>query len=454
MLSPDKTGMLLAFLGSLPGHMASRLARAVEVDRLMDGTALPHEDILAGLRQTLRQGAYDRTRSPLRLFCVPFEDLLVNAPGKAKLKGVIARASVVPVWVWVSRTLIAAESTRYAAEVRSLALAGKAEDAEMRAAAFWPLAAEALKAALADEKAARQQLGGDMAVADAREMALMLAAGPAITKLQALLIPPAPALRDNLLWDVRAIYDEIAQTLPDAAPYVAVVAMNRLAKPCEALRLPQMVSRHSDDTLISQTDMGLIGEILMARLQGLGTAIAAQRHPAFDDRALLEDVRGFAELSSAFVKEIEMRRDGEWGQRLLKERGEVGKAMDALMERAPREFAAALPLQKGSGPRTADFGRAVAAEKQELALRYARLVAGSRNFAAAASFAARQKDCAEEISAYLRRYNEDLVKALRGPQREVALSQFALCAELTALLFSGEEAQLLHRRARAAQQAA
>jgi hypothetical protein len=454
MLSPDKSGMLLAFLGSLPGHIASRLARAVEVDRLMEGTALPHDDILAGLRATLRQGAYDRTRSPLRLFCVPFEDLLVNAPGKAKLKGVIARASVVPVWVWVSRTLIPAEAGRYAAEVRSLALAGKAEEAETRAAAFWPLAAEALKVALADEKASRQQLGGEMAVADAREMALMLAAGAAITKLQALLIPPAPALRDNLLWDVRGIYDEIAQTLPDAAPYVAVVAMNRLAKPCEALRLPQMVSRHSDDTLISQTDMGLIGEILMARLHGLGTAIGAQRHPVFDDRALVEDVRAFAELSSAFVKEIEMRRDGEWGQRLLKERGEVGKAMDGLMERAPREFAAALPLQKGSGPRTADFSRPVAAEKRELVLRYARLVAASRNFAAAASFAARQKDCFEEISGYLRRYNEDLVKALRGPQRDVALSQLAFCAELTALLFSGEEAQLLHRRARAAQQAA
>jgi len=124
------------------------------------------------------------------------------------------------------------------------------------------------------------------------------------------------------------------------------------------------------------------------------------------------------------------------------------------MERAPREFAAALPLQKGSGPRTADFSRPVAAEKRELVLRYARLVAASRNFAAAASFAARQKDCFEEISGYLRRYNEDLVKALRGPQRDVALSQLAFCAELTALLFSGEEAQLLHRRARAAQQAA
>jgi hypothetical protein len=454
MLSPDKTGVLLSFLGSLPGHIASRLARAVEVDRLMDGTALPHEEILTGLRGTLARGGSGRTLTPLRLFCVPFEDLLTSAPGKGKLKGVIARGNVVPVWIWVSRTLLPADSARYAADVRSLVLAGKTDEAAARAAQFWPGAAAALTAALTDEKASRQVLGGDMAVADAREMALMLGAAPAIARLQAMLPRPAPALRDELLWDVRGVYDELAQTMPDAAPYVAVVAMNRLARPCEALRLPMMVTRHSDDTLISQTDMGLIGEILIARLHALGEAVAAQRHPRFDTDRLVADVRAFADLSSAFVKEIEMRRDGEWGQRLLKERAVVGSAMDALMERAPREFAAALPMQKGSGPRTADFSRAVPQEKRELALRYARLVAGSRNFAAAASFAARQKEGFEEISGYLRRYNEDLVKALRGEEREVALSQLDLCAELTALLFSGEEAELLHRRARAAQQAA
>ena len=43
VLSVDKTGLLTAFLGSLPGHIAARLARAVELDRLMDGKALPHE---------------------------------------------------------------------------------------------------------------------------------------------------------------------------------------------------------------------------------------------------------------------------------------------------------------------------------------------------------------------------------------------------------------------------
>jgi hypothetical protein len=88
-----------------------------------------------------------------------------------------------------------------------------------------------------------------------------------------------------------------------------------------------------------------------------------------------------------------------------------------------------------------------------MALRYARLVVGSRNFAAAGSFAAKQKTATEEISAYLRRYIEDTVKELRGSdpaRRAVAESQFQLCVEFTALMFSDKEAELLQRRGRAA----
>ena len=63
----DKTGLLKAFLGSLPGTMAARLAMAVEVDQLMDNHNLPHNDILEGLRPVLRRENYERTPTPLRI---------------------------------------------------------------------------------------------------------------------------------------------------------------------------------------------------------------------------------------------------------------------------------------------------------------------------------------------------------------------------------------------------
>jgi hypothetical protein len=55
----------------------------------------------------------------------------------------------------------------------------------------------------------------------------------------------------------------------------------------------------------------------------------------------------------------------------------------------------------------------------------------------------------------LKRYNEDVLKALKAnPQDAVANAQFQFCAELTAVLFSEEEAELFRRRGRAALSAA
>jgi hypothetical protein len=457
MLSSDKTGLLQSFLGGLPGQIATRLAMAVEVDRLMDGHALPHEDILCGLRPTLRQDHPDRPPTPLRLFCLPFQDLLTCAPRQAKQKAAIARSTLVPAWNWISLTLLPVEAAAYTAECKALVLGKKMPEALARATQFWPLAAAAITQALSSEAgraAAQKALGDAFAVEDAREMGLLLSAGPQIRKIQDILAKFTAAFGESLVWEVRAIYDGLLDSHPDVAPYVAVIAMNRLAKPWEALRLPMLITRHTDDTLIAKTDMGLVGEILFDRMDTLKTSIQRTRHPLFDAELLMEEVRVFAGLSSHIVKEIELKRDGEWGKRLLAERVEIGQVMETFMDRAPKEFSAALPMQKATG---ADFSKPVSAEKREMALRYVRLVSGSRNFAAAASFAAKQKAIYDELCTALQRYNEDLVNALKAanPARaEVVQAQLALCGQLTAILFSDEEAELLGRRAKAAKAAA
>ena len=447
--------MLKAFLAGLPGAAAGRLAMAVEVDRLMDGKLLPHEMILDGLRPVLRREQYERTPTPLRLFCRPFQDLLSCAPRTAKQKAMIARTTLVPAWHWICKDLLPEDAAIYITECRALVLAHRHDEALARAAQFWTVAAGAITSALssaAGRETAKKALGDPLVLEDLAEMALMLSAGEAIETLAGLLPSPVTSFHEQLVWQVREIYDLLVKNNPDAAPYVPIIAMNRLAKPWEALRLPLLVTRHSDETLISQTDMGMVGEILFARMDRLKNSIQLTRHPLFDADKLLDEAKTFADLSSHIVKEIELKREGEWGKRLMAERVQIGKVMETFMDRAPREVGAALPMAKGTG---ADFSRSCGPEKHEMAVRYARLVAGSRNFAAAASFAAKQRTIYEDLCTSLRRYNEDLVKALKAdPQHAVANDQLKLCAELSSILFSKEEAELLRRRARAAQSAA
>ena len=107
-------------------------------------------------------------------------------------------------------------------------------------------------------------------------------------------------------------------------------------------------------------------------------------------------------------------------------------------------------ISRASGPRCATD-----AEKPEMAPRYDRLVMGSRHFAAGACFAAKQKDAYEELCAWLRSYNEDLVREMRAPDNQsVVETQLKFAVDLTAVLFSEEDAELLRRRGRAALAAA
>jgi hypothetical protein len=456
MLSAEKAALLQSFLGGLPAQAAARLAKAVEIDRLSGGRVLPHELILNSLRPMLRQ--VERTPTPLRLFCRPFEDLVTPAPSKDKQKGRIARASVAPVWAWLTGSILPEAGAAYCAEVKAFALAGRFDDACARAAAFWPLAGAALRNAIAqNRKAARAALVQDATVADAEEIALMLCAGSEIDEIQKLLPRGTPQLGDRALRSLRDIHDRLVVSVPDAAPYVAVVAMNRLEHPWEALKLPQLVAHQTQDTLISATDMGLAGDLLFADIERHGNAVRAARHPNFDAEAVIEHLSHFAELSGSIVKEIDIRRDGKWGKRLLKDRAAVAETMEGFMERAPKEIAAMLPVQKtgafGGGPKCADFSKPVDDDKAERGLRYARLVVGSAPYAALCSFAAAQKDAFEEAGHHLRGYNEDVVRELRAAgedRRAIVERQFERAAELTALLFSAEEAEFLRRRAKAA----
>ena len=454
MLSVQKAGLLQAYLGSLPANLAGRLAKAVEVDRLTDGALLPHELILDGLRPVLSRATsrFDRTPTPLRLFCRPFEDLLSSAPRTTKLKGRISRTSIMPVWNWVTMRLLPKQSHDYVGELKTLLTSFRADEAQTRAMAFWTEASDAIREALSTP-AGRKQVQGllkdELAAADLAEIALLLGVGADVLALQDKFPKPVPAFAPDLITEARGFYDRLLETTPDAASYVVVIVMNRLARRWEGLRLAVQISRKSRDTLIASTDVGLAGDILFADLATLSQAVRSARHPRFDADALIENVASFAELSSAIVKELELRRDGRWGQSLLKDRAEIGEVLGAFMERAPKEISNAFLTKRATRP--------VDPEKIERALRYATLVAGCRPFAAAASFAASMKDAQDEIIGHLRNVNDDMLWELRNAdaQRQpIVQDQFALATELTSILCGEEEAEVLRRRGRSSRPAA
>ena len=460
MLKQLAMDRLQGFLAALPPGMALKLAKAVEFDWVIGGNALPHDLILTALRPALREAGAGRTPTPCRLFCRTFDDLLVSTPSKEKRKGRIARSAIAPVWTWLTESLIPDEATAYGVRLREAVLGWQLEDAEACAAEFRATAAKTLRAALAspsERKALLQIANGAPVLEDADEIAILLDAGDAIVQVQNVVPRYCPGLSEERLLALRTIYDQLVQTVPDAVPYVAVVAMKRLERPWEALRLPLMIARQSQDTLISSTDMGLVGETLLADLDSCAMAIRSVRQPQFDAATLVENLKRFALISAGIVKEVEMRRDGRWGKRLMGDRAAVAEIMESMMRRAPREILAALPTLKigsyAGGPKMPDVSHAPDGEKSSRARSYAALLAGCRPVAPTAAFGAALSDADNEITTALTRYCDDLVAELRAAEGERlanAVGYLSVAIDLATILFSAEEAEFLRRRGRAA----
>ena len=459
MMALQKVQDLHRLLSTLPVPVAQRLAKAVEVDRLTGGLALPHEVILQGLRPNLRGAQGTRVASPCRLFCNPFEDLFVSGPRRAKSQGAISRESIGPVWAWLEQSLLPEATASYVADCRAALLVHDGAGALARAREFWLAAATAMANALADDAGrarAATQLGSDAIQADAEEMLRLLMIGPEIIELQKLIPRGLPSLSESILLELRGLYDRVVARVPDAAPYVAVVTMYRLARPWEALRLPRFVARQQVDTLISATDMGLVGELLLEDMENYLSVICSARHPQFDPDALSMAVAGFAELSMGLVKEVEVRRYGKWGQRLIKARAMAAECLDALIGRSSREILGALPTQRAGvngGPRVPDIARPAPAEKRERAIHYADLLVGCRPFAAAVSISAALTAAEEEIVRELCTYNEELLRLLRGitqDGRAGAEDALEFAVQLTSRMLGPSEGEYLRRRGRAA----
>jgi hypothetical protein len=458
-LSSEKELMLSGFLGGLPEHVASRLAKAIEVDRLIGGT-LPHDLILRALRPQLRAAPLlKRTETPLRVFCQPFEDILVDAHRDMKQKGRIARTSIEPVWSWLANELMPARHMVLTDALRDALVGEMRDEIKAKSADLWSEAGFTLRAALTDEtrrRAAASMLGGTAVVEDAAEMALLLSGAEDILGVQTRLPKPVSDLKEEDISFLRDEFDRVSVRDPDLAPYIALVAMGRLERRWEALRIAAGLSRKATDTLMANTDLGIVGELLFSDLDFHARKISSSRPFDFDPRVIVESLAGFAELSSGMVKELAIRRDGKWGQRLTKDRTNVAATVESLLSKAPKEILGVLaqPRSMGFGKgKRLDITRAPDADRVARAMRYATLIAHTKPFATAAAFNAKLAEISEALSIEFRSYSEDLLRELRGASsdaRSNAESHFTVMLDLSKLILGEEESDFLRRRARVA----
>jgi hypothetical protein len=290
------------------------------------------------------------------------------------------------------------------------------------------------------------------------EIASLMQGANELAPLRGLLPKRIDTLTEQHTTFVRDIYDQLSARKSDLSPYVGLLVLARLKRPWEALRLAGIVSRRTNDALFSASDMGIVGDVLLADMENLALDIASVRPDSIDPDVLLTKLDRFVQMSGGLVREIGVKREGKWGQRLIKIRQLASDAMDTLVVRAPREITAALPVQRlgafgGRGPRRPDLSRDPDPVRVERALTWGRLLAGSTPYAGGGAFYAAHKDAFEEVSQFLRAYAESMMtelKTIEFDKRPRAQAYQAHAEALSDVILGLEETEQIRRRAASA----
>jgi hypothetical protein len=459
MQLPVKEHELKQFLASLPSDKALTLAAAVERGRLAGETKLPVDTILEGLRPQLRRMNARRIPSPQRLVCEPFADFLINERD-FKQPGRIARTSVRTLWRWLAKEGLRVTLADLESQIARAILVREAKAQNDLVARLQGEIVSAIRTTTegAERRALISKFGNEDTLSDIEEIGMLLGGVSELSPLRGLLPRRIDMLSEQHTHFVRDIYDQLAARRPELCPYVGLLVLARLKRPWEALRLANVMSRRTNEILFSQTDMGIVGDLLLADMENLALDIASVRPELLDPDVILNKLERFVQMSGGLVREIGVRRDGKWGQRLIKIRQLASDAMDALIARSPREITAALPVLRlgafgGRGPRRPDLSRDPDMQKIEKALLWGRLLAGATPYAGGGAFYAAHKDAFEEVSHFLRSYAENMVSELRALDfdKRPRAQEFMQHAEtLSDTILGVEETDLMRRRVAAA----
>ncbi len=457
-MTPEKLAQLKALLAALPPRQAGPLAAAVERDRLGGGKAFPHEEMLEALRPVLRAARVARMPSALRVFCMPFEDVLADGTGRDPRAGLIRRGHVREIWSWITEQLIPLDAVTLTGDLRAALLDGRNADAEARAMRMRMAAAiiDALGDDIADPDALKRRaryLSSGASAVEAIMMARFIAIEDAVFALHAVM-PPASRPSPHLAGLLKPVFGREDMRDDARTTTLLFALMGRMEMPAQVLAFTGQVSERFDAML----KPAFAGARLTGDLADAVAAVRRQRSINLDGEALVADFNRFSGGVIAIEKGLGLRMDRTWELALNSLRASIAEPIENFLERVPRDINAALPVQRMGqfgprGPRRPDLSRDCDPQKAERGMRAARITAGILPLAAAGAVAATCQAVVEEAGNTIRLYVDDIIADIRtaeGAEHARASAYAELAVRIGTALLGPADGDILARRIAAA----
>jgi hypothetical protein len=217
-----------------------------------------------------------------------------------------------------------------------------------------------------------------------------------------------------------------------------------------------------DDALISRTDAGFAGELLLSDIEDSVDRLKPMRGDQMDADTVIDCISLFGNTSTGMVREMGIKREGPWGKRMTAARAGISSEVERMLGRASRDIVNSLPLARkgGFGSRAigkmADLAKTFDRLRAARAITYARVVAAARPHGAAGAFSSVIDKVMSQSSERLRLFTESMLDHVPLPSdhhRANADAMMDHSIELTRILLGGNEADLMQRRLIAAKHA-
>src|SRR5262249_47152283 len=297
------------------------------------------EELRAEVRRSSRSS--ERLDAPDRRFFLPLQPFLVDDEIPERMAGRIPRASLLRVWTWIERDLIAGETEVFLREAQAMLAVGNTAQTHKLVHGFQTKALAAIDKALAalsgDPKARQRfaaQLGGERSFEALSEIIAIFRIRDSLHELALRLPEHVKNLIDAELDTVRALFDLPALNGPEVFPYALVLLLSRLASPVQLLRLATSALETDSAKRIGETPFAFAIDLVVDETSRTAVRLARHLRGNFIPEACA-DIKRFHDLARGLAGEIDLSDDTRWGKRLSHLRADTAALLRSHIDGLP-----------------------------------------------------------------------------------------------------------------------
>jgi len=335
---------LRKFLRELPA--GARALLMAELERaVLRGDEIPGGDmLLQEVRAAVRDSgehAPPRIGPPARAFFRPLEPFLIDVRGDRKAPGRIARTALEPIWTWISRDLVPAESQAYCDSVTRALAAGELEPPDPLVHSFQAFATarirSMLEAAQSDEKVRRKMalLTATPNVLDAlRDVQVIVSARDTLDLIASRLPGHIRNLNEDTLNNIKALLDSPLCARDGLQPYTMIMVANRLAVPWHLIRIAVKAAETDNVARLAASPYGMAVNITLGDIErmveDLKSDLKRGRTVAVTSllKCIHDAVRGVR-------TELDLSASSQWARQLAAIRSEISEVLTSEIESVP-----------------------------------------------------------------------------------------------------------------------